>query len=265
MVKWGIVFAVVLTVFLGTANRIVNATFFGNPKTGLQNISSDAYGYSLFVPEDYNADRLWPLIVVLHDEGGNGGSYIQEWVEEAKKRGLIVFSPTYPLPRDIPEESDKRLLKLIQGLTAEYEIDPKKVLVTGSGFGGHYAFYLALHYPSFFSATASIGNGADGPFAKVFKTARAESNRLPLLIVTSTTDTTVDASKNSAIAKLEEKGYQLEKIKIEGNPALNAPEIKAEVLDWFSRTTEKEEVGRKGATNAKQKFLSLIDRTYKIQ
>ena len=75
------------------------ADFFGQVKTGLQYIASDRYGYSLFVPSDYSPEQSWPLVIALHDEGGKGEEYIQTWLEEAKKRGLILLCPTYPVPR----------------------------------------------------------------------------------------------------------------------------------------------------------------------
>src|SRR3989338_4551688 len=59
------------------------AEFFGNVKTGLTHSEEDRYGFSYYVPTYYSQDRLWPLVIALHDEGGEGKDYIQQWAEVA--------------------------------------------------------------------------------------------------------------------------------------------------------------------------------------
>jgi predicted peptidase len=139
------------------------SAYFGEVKTGLQNVAGDRYGYSLYIPEEYTPDRSWPLVIALHDRGGRGEELIQAWVSEAKQRGFIVFCPTYEEPRgEALFDHDKRLLKLKQEIQSQYEIDAGRILIAGSGIGGHYAFYLGLRYPKEFSAVVSIGNAVTG-------------------------------------------------------------------------------------------------------
>src|SRR3989338_8204577 len=109
-----------------------SATFFGDVKTGLQNVAEDRYGYSLFVPENYTPDHKWPLVMALHDQGKRGEDYIQGWLEAAKERGFIVLCPTYEEPRSgLPRDHDERLIRLKHVIEEQYEVDPKRTLVAG--------------------------------------------------------------------------------------------------------------------------------------
>ncbi|MGH7837557.1 MAG: hypothetical protein ACREQC_06985, partial [Candidatus Binataceae bacterium] len=49
--------------------------------------------YSLYVPENYSADRRWPLIICLHGGYGEGYEYIWTWLRSARSRGYILLSP----------------------------------------------------------------------------------------------------------------------------------------------------------------------------
>ena len=51
-------------------------------------------GFSLYVPEYYDAPQRWPLIVALHGGSGHGADFLWSWLREARTRGCIVISPT---------------------------------------------------------------------------------------------------------------------------------------------------------------------------
>src|SRR3990167_3781860 len=93
------ILAILTALFFCSFHERSDAAFFGDVKTGLQNVAEDRYGYSLFVPENYTPDRKCPLVMALHDQGKRGEDYIQVWLEAAKERGFIVLCPTYEKPR----------------------------------------------------------------------------------------------------------------------------------------------------------------------
>ena len=259
------VFFFILTVFFAFCSLSPkgSATFYGEVKTGLQNMADDQYGSSLFVPQEYNADRKWPLVLALHDEGGRGEDYIQTWAEAAKARGMIVFCPTYQMVQGgVPYEHDERLLRLKHRIESQYEIDSNRVLVVGFGTGGHYAFYLGLRYPNEFSAIASIGNAVEGSFRKLFSFSYAKVNQLPVLILTSSGDKIQKSA--DALAELDSfraKGYKIETAEAEHAEDIKNPKTNSSILEWFDRVSLEREKGLGGhSPDVKQKFYEGVDR-----
>ena len=51
-------------------------------------------GFSLYVPEYYDAARAWPLMVALHGGSGTGDDFLWTWLTEARSRGCLLMSPT---------------------------------------------------------------------------------------------------------------------------------------------------------------------------
>ena len=239
-----------------------NATFFGEVKTGLQNVSSDRYGYSLFVPKEYTPDQKWPLVMALHDEGERGEDYIQTWVKAAQERGMIVFCPNYEAPKGgLPFDHDRRLLELKRAVENQYEIDPGRVLMVGFGSGGHYAFYLSLRYPKEFSAIASVGNAAKGSFEKLFAFSYARVNQLPVLMLVERQDEIADSPETLAQLKtFEERGYLIETVEAEAAGDLADPNTNDYILEWFQQvSSDRESSLQKYSFNLKQKFYEWVD------
>lgn len=249
--------------FLSSFSRTIDATFFGDVKTGLQNVASDRFGYSLFVPEEYAPDRKWPLVVALHDEGKRGEDYIMTWLDAAKERGIIVFCPTYEEPRSgVPFDHDERLLKLKRAVQEQYEVDPHRTLIAGFGRGGHYAFYMGLRYPQEFSAIASIGNAIEGSLKKLFSYSYAEVHQLPVLFlvereeeITNSEDTLFE------LETFRQKGYSIETVEAERASDLKNPMTNSYILEWFEQVSEVREAGLKERPfSIRQSFYEWVDR-----
>ena len=256
------ILAILAALFFCSFHERSDATFFGDVKTGLQNIAEDRYGYSLFVPENYTPDRKWPLVMALHDQGKRGEDYIQAWLEAAKERGFIVFCPTYEEPRSgLPREHDERLIRLKHLIQEQYEVDPNRILVAGFGSGGHYAFYLGLRYPFEFSAIASVGNAMQGSLKKLFSYSFAEVNRLPVLILVEHEREITDSKETMDEFKaFESRGYSIETVEAESVSILQNPTTNSYILEWFEQTGTEREAGLKERSfSVKQSFYEWVD------
>ncbi|MBI1977979.1 MAG: hypothetical protein HYS55_04440, partial [Candidatus Omnitrophica bacterium] len=240
-VRWLFLFALLL--FCISFSQLGGATFFGEVKTGLQNVASDRYGYSLFVPPDYTPERSWPFVMALHQSGARGENYIKVWAKAAKEQGVIVFCPTYEEPRSgLPFDHDNRLIRLKREIQNQYEIDPRRVLVAGFGSGGHYAFYLGLRYPQEFTAIASIGNATKGSLKKLFTFSYAEVNQLPVLIlVDHESEITNSPGSMEELKKLESRGYLIETVEAESASDLKNPNTSSYILEWFEQVSGERE------------------------
>ncbi len=218
------------------------AEFYGNPKTGLQQIKSDRYGATCYVPENYTADKDWPLVVVMYsDEAEKGVKFNEKWLAELKKRNLIVLFVSYLAPREMPFASDERLLKLIRQTADMYRIDHKRVLLTAFGEAAHYAFYLGFYYPEYFSAVALVGGGAEGRYESFFSYGNSDAKSLPFLILYGDHDQTIQ--KQSFIPvheKLHARGYLVELQELEGLGHKLEPQFETKIMDWFGGLPVKE-------------------------
>ena len=242
-------------------NREAVATFFGDVKTGLQNIASDKYGYSLFVPPDYTPDRSWPFVVALHEAGVRGEDYIQAWMQAAKEHGMIVFCPTYEEPRGgLPFDHDNRLIRLKREIQNQYEIDPNKILVAGFGAGGHYAMYLGLRYPREFTAIASVGNAIEGSLKKLFTVSYAEANQAPTLVLVSDKSEIASPESLEELQRLRSKGYKIEMVETNTPKNLTDPNTNFYILKWFEQVSAEREGGmNKRSFDLKQEFYEWVD------
>ena len=256
------IFAIFAFFFLCSLNDAIHATFFGEVKTGLQNVASDRYGYSLFVPSEYTPDRNWPLVVALHDAGGRGEEYIKVWAEAAKERGMIVFCPTYEEPRSgLPFDHDQRVIRLKRAIQGQYEVDPNRILITGFGSGGHYAFYLGLRYPKEFTAIASIGNAVKGSLKKLFSFSYAEVNQLPvLMLVEQEKEITSSQETMAELEALRTRGYLVETVEAEAASDLKNLNTNSYILEWFEQISlDRETSLRKRSFSVKQEFYEWVD------
>jgi len=146
--------------------------------------------YLLFLPSKYNEDRQrrWPLILYLH-----GGSLRGEDVSKLRTLGLphrlehdpqfpfVVVAPLCP-EGEIWTDTDV-LTALLDEVVSNYQIDSKRVYLTGDSMGGRGALYLAYRYPDRFAAVAAMS-----PLSPI--TAWAKQLRsVPLWIIHGSKDT----------------------------------------------------------------------------
>jgi len=112
-------------------------------------------GFSVYVPEHYDASRPWPLIVALHGGSGNGRDFLWTWVRNAKARGYLVVAPT-AVGSTWSEEDDAGLLQILDWLAARYNIAPRRVLLTGLSDGGTFTLVYGLAHPDRYRALAPL-------------------------------------------------------------------------------------------------------------
>jgi predicted peptidase len=126
--------------------------------------------YLLFLPQDYGQEpgRQWPLTVFLHGITKRGDSL--EELEELKKDGppmIVEQKPDFPFlvlspqcPSDYFWESQLgRLDSLLDEISATYDVDERRIYLTGLSMGGYGAWHYALRNPSRFAAVVPIAGG----------------------------------------------------------------------------------------------------------
>ncbi|MDB5519338.1 MAG: phospholipase, partial [Tardiphaga sp.] len=116
-------------------------------------------GFSLYVPEYYTPDRAWPLVMALHGGSGNGRGFLWSWLRDARSRGAIVIAPTatgrtWALMGD--DTDTPNLMRILEIARSRWNIDPKRLLLTGMSDGGTFCYVTGLESTSPFTHLAPV-------------------------------------------------------------------------------------------------------------
>jgi phospholipase/carboxylesterase len=116
-------------------------------------------GFSLYVPEYYSSDRTWPLVMALHGGSGNGRNFLWSWLRDARSFGAILIAPTatgstWAL---MGQDTDSpNLMRILETARSRYNIDPKRLLLTGMSDGGTFCYVSGLESNSPFTHLAPV-------------------------------------------------------------------------------------------------------------
>lgn len=127
--------------------------------------------YNIFLPEDYDPEQQYPLVLFIHDAGvasapvqqplwqGNGAT---SWAEpEAQARHkCIVVAPEYPvITVDDNWNYSHHLdatIALLKELQTRYSIDSKRIYTTGQSMGCMSSIVLMLKEPDLFAGALLV-------------------------------------------------------------------------------------------------------------
>ena len=121
-------------------------------------------GFSLYVPEYYTPDRAWPLVMALHGGSGNGRGFLWSWLRDARSQGAILIAPTaagntsskstWALMGD--DIDTPNLLRILNSARSRWNIDPKRILLTGMSDGGTFCYVTGFDSASPFTHLAPV-------------------------------------------------------------------------------------------------------------
>ncbi|MEZ6055816.1 MAG: prolyl oligopeptidase family serine peptidase [Planctomycetaceae bacterium] len=145
-----------------TPGKQVAAQLQGDVKVELQ--------YLLYLPEDYEKQEKWPLLVFLHGSGERGDDLDKvavhgppKLIKGGKQFPFIVVSPQCPAQQRWQALS---LEKLIDDVSKTYKVDTDRIYITGLSMGGFGTWGLAAHAPQKFAAIVPICGGGETYWAK---------------------------------------------------------------------------------------------------
>ena len=146
-------------------------------------------GCSLYVPETYDPQKAYPLVVAMHGGSGNGAAFLWSWVREARTRGIIVIAPTAKggtWSMMEPEVDGPNIDRMVDQVSSDWNVDRAKMLLTGMSDGGTFTYVLGLRSDCRFTHLAPVA-AAFHPMLMTF----AEPERvrgLPIRILHGTQD-----------------------------------------------------------------------------
>lgn len=143
---------------------------FNDPETG------KTLEYNLYVPENYDSSRSYPLVLFMPDSSlaGKGceaaltqgyGGVIWATEAEQKKHESFVVVPAYSeqIVNDNFEVTDETdmTVRLINSIVDSYSIDTNRLYTTGQSMGCMTSMYLNLKYPDLFAASLYVSGQWD--------------------------------------------------------------------------------------------------------
>jgi predicted peptidase len=123
------------------------------------------YKYQVFVPEDWNAKRKWPIILFLHGAGERGSDGLLQTdvgLPHAIRQDRSRFPTIVVIPQCLKDhwwtepQMEEIALASLAAATKEFQGDAKRTYLTGLSMGGSGSWDLAARYPGKFAAIVPI-------------------------------------------------------------------------------------------------------------
>jgi poly(3-hydroxybutyrate) depolymerase len=205
--------------------------------------------YRLYVPTRYSADRAYPLIVMLHGNGGTENTFMDgnsnQLQRLAEERGYIVVVPLgyrvdggygYNNGSRAAEEtrklqlSEKDVINVLDLIKKNYKIDMNRIYLAGHSMGGSGTWYMGQKYSPIWAALGSFAGAATPETIPPIKPT-------PQFIVHGDADATVSVERSRAmVAALKRLGVEHQYIEVPGGThgSVVAPNFAA-MFDFFDK------------------------------
>jgi predicted esterase len=130
------------------------------------------FNYAVFVPFDYAADRPFPLILFLHgsgERGAQGRKYLDTTFPAALRKRQDTFGFIAVCPQGhsddwhIGGEDVTAAMRILETVRKEYNVDPKRIYLSGVSSGGVGVWNLAAAYPDLWAAIVPVATGPCDP------------------------------------------------------------------------------------------------------
>jgi len=167
--------------------------------------------YSIFVPDKIDSSKPVPLVLALHFGGspeGAGRAVLEILVAQALgELGAVIVAPDSQGGPWTNAANERAVNLLLEDTFKNYNIDKKKIAVTGFSMGGAGAWHFGAKYPERFSAVIPVSGRPQA----------AENWKLPVFAVHSIDDTVVPIGPTrTRIAELRKSGLNAELVELSG-------------------------------------------------
>ncbi len=223
-------------------NRLLDALArgAGNANTGVMHSKSASGdprgGFSLYVPETYDAAVAHPLIFALHGGSGNGRDFLWSWLRTARSKGAILISPssrgaTWALQG--PDIDTPNLISMLNYVRERWNVDASHILMTGMSDGGTFTYISGMQADQPFTHLAPVAASFHPMLLEFFPADRIRG--LPMLITHGALDwmfTAASARETAdALALMGAKVIYREIADL--SHTYPSHEEHAQVYDWF--------------------------------
>ena len=138
-------------------------------------LGGESYRYQVFVPQNFNSRKKWPVMLFLHGVGERGDDGLQQTdigIAHAIRKDASRFPFIVVIPqcrkekRWIHPDMQTQALGALEQSIKEFHGDRNHLYLTGLSMGGYGTWEMTAKYPGKFAAYVPICGGIFGP-AKV--------------------------------------------------------------------------------------------------
>ena len=136
----------------------------GKAPTGLLKRTNQARDrhYWIYVPDDYNPDISYALVIWLHPVGKNKDRDVDAitlaWDDFCSKNHIIMVGPKSENEAGWVGSESEFVQEATRAVMTNYTIDRRRVVAHGMGVGGQMAFYLGFAARDLVRGVATIGS-----------------------------------------------------------------------------------------------------------
>lgn len=237
-------------------NDIMKPMFYENPKIS----EKVTLPYRIYVPENYDANKKYALMIFMHGAGERGSDnkqlhalganryfyYVLEdsklkddfillapqchadhrWVEQDWSQSVYEFCPSCQLSVPMTLFYDF----LDNELCVKYNIDKDRILMTGLSMGGFATWFTMMYQPDLLAAAIPICGGADPKMAESIK-------NIPIWMFHSDDDPVVPSDSYHAMKKALEDvnapDFNATLYTHEGHGSWDRAYLEKPAFDWF--------------------------------
>ncbi|HTI84772.1 MAG TPA: hypothetical protein VL614_30330 [Acetobacteraceae bacterium] len=199
------------------------------------NETSERGGYSVYVPEDYDAARSYPVVTALHGGAGHGRLFLWSWLREVRGRGIILVAPTatgdtWSLME--PQVDSGHLGIVLESVARRWSIDRSHLLLTGMSDGGTFTLLSGLDDESPFTHLAPVAASFHPLLLAVTEPERVAG--LPIYLVHGALDWMFPVSMGrAAMQALTAAGAAVTYREIADLSHVYPREEGSRIMDWF--------------------------------
>ena len=171
--------------------------------------------YFLYVPDSYNENTEYPVLLNFHGFGGNAKDYINyesDFRDVAEQEGVILVYPqgsllsgfshwnAAPMAKDNKSNTDDIgfIELLIRNLQQDLSVDPNRIYATGFSNGGMFSYALACFTEGLIAGVAAVSG------LQLNLEDCSPSHPISVLIAHSTTDNVIPYAGSSDVASVDE-------------------------------------------------------------
>lgn len=173
--------------------------------------------YLIYLPKYYDADKSYPLIVLLHGYGESAylpqfSAVHNSFLEACENHQVIMAAPNgkhkIPYVSSYMNEGEQDVLQVINRVRKLYTIDSSRIYLTGLSMGGFGTWRLGSRHPEMFAAIAPVCGYGTGQRSVAVEIDRLKN--LPVMTFHGDMDNTVSVNETRGLVKrMQDKGYSV--------------------------------------------------------
>jgi phospholipase/carboxylesterase len=196
-------------------------------------------GFWLYVPEYYRPEVAFPLVMALHGGSSTGRQFLWSWLRDARGRGAILAAPTSVASTWAllgPDADTPNLCRALELIRARWNVDGKRLLLTGMSDGGTFTYLSGLGTQSPFTHLAPVAAAFHPMLAELADTERLRG--LPIHIIHGALDWMFPAElARQARAALASAGAAVTLREVDDLSHTYPRELNGMVFSWVAATT----------------------------